>query len=524
LTDTWALAGDTAVPLISGQEMGPQVLRPNGTVFASGATGHTATYDVASESWSAGPDFPLGRTGLLAVADAPASLLPNGNVLIAASAYDPGALRLYQQLSFFFEFDGTNLNPVPAPAGNTNGSYLGHLLLLPTGQVLLTDLVNASLYTPTGTPQPGWAPVIVNAPATVQAGQTSTISGNQFNGLSQAVMYGDDYQAATNFPLVRIVNSATGHVFYCRTHDHSTMAVATGSALVSTQFDVPQSIETGPSTIVVVANGIASAPRNVTVAASAAALVTITAVEGGGLSVPPVSAITTDGYFTIFGSGFQGGAPTQQSAAALVDDTFPTELSSVCVNIGSARAFLTYVSDTQINAIAPTVPASGSVPVSVSANCGVPKEQTSASINVPVAGAAPEFLYWVQNSNGQDPVTAVGSDGGLIGPAGLNGSPAFRPAHPGETITVYGIGFGATAMGPVPGAPPTAADSISSSYSVQIGGMNASASYAGVTPGSAGLYQLNVTVPAGLAAGTYPIVLMVSGASTPTGAFLAVGI
>jgi hypothetical protein len=41
--------------------------------------------------------------------------------------------------------------------------------------------------------------------------------------------------------------------------------VATGSASVSTQFDVPASAEVGASTLVVVANGIASAPVAVTV-------------------------------------------------------------------------------------------------------------------------------------------------------------------------------------------------------------------------------------------------------------------
>jgi len=64
--------------------------------------------------------------------------------------------------------------------------------------------------------------------------------------------------------LVRITNNATGHVFYSRTHDHTSMAVASG-ALVSTHFDVPATEERGPSQLVVVANGIPSAPVAVTV-------------------------------------------------------------------------------------------------------------------------------------------------------------------------------------------------------------------------------------------------------------------
>jgi hypothetical protein len=99
----------------------------------------------------------------------------------------------------------------------------------------------------------------------VTRGSTYAISGTQFNGLSQAAAYGDEEETATNYPLVRITNQATGHVFYARTHDHSTMAVATGSALVSTNFDVPASMETGASSLEVVANGITSASVSVTV-------------------------------------------------------------------------------------------------------------------------------------------------------------------------------------------------------------------------------------------------------------------
>jgi hypothetical protein len=70
---------------------------------------------------------------------------------------------------------------------------------------------------------------------------------------------------ATNYPLVRITNNATHHVFYAMTSGHSTMAVATGSAFVGTDFEASASTETGLSTLVVIANGIASAPVSILV-------------------------------------------------------------------------------------------------------------------------------------------------------------------------------------------------------------------------------------------------------------------
>lgn len=94
------------------------------------------------------------------------------------------------------------------------------------------------------------------------------MTGTQFNGLTQGAAFGDDAQSATNYPLVQITNNATGHKFFARTHDHSTMAVATGNLVTFTSFDIlPTSAGTefGDSTMVVIANGIPSKPVGIIV-------------------------------------------------------------------------------------------------------------------------------------------------------------------------------------------------------------------------------------------------------------------
>ncbi|MEJ0049428.1 MAG: hypothetical protein WDN04_27490 [Rhodospirillales bacterium] len=83
--------------------------------------------------------------------------------------------------------------------------------------------------------------------------------------MSQDESFGDEYETATNYPLVRIQNNATGHVFYARTHGHSSMGVATGKLKVNTNFDVPATADTGASTLAVGANGIASNAVAVTI-------------------------------------------------------------------------------------------------------------------------------------------------------------------------------------------------------------------------------------------------------------------
>jgi hypothetical protein len=140
------------------------------------------------------------------------------------------------------------------------------MLVLPTGQVLFTDgTSDVEIYTSTGSPDPAWAPAITHVAATLTHGKGYAVKGTQFNGLSDGAAYGDDAQAATNYPLVRITNNGTGHVFYARTKNHSSMGVATGNLIVTTHFKVPVGIELGASTLQVVANGIASNPVSVVI-------------------------------------------------------------------------------------------------------------------------------------------------------------------------------------------------------------------------------------------------------------------
>jgi len=137
----WTSAGSTIVKLddtnVDGsgsREIGPAILRPDGTVFATGGTGHNSIYNTATSTWTPGPDFPnVIEQGQLDVADGPAALLPSGNVLVATS---PG---FFMAPTHFFEFDGVNLTEEPAPPrASSSASYIERMLLLPTGQVLFT--------------------------------------------------------------------------------------------------------------------------------------------------------------------------------------------------------------------------------------------------------------------------------------------------------------------------------------------------------------------------------------------------
>ena len=269
-TGTWSLAGKTPDLLTNGSlELGGAPLTPSygaqGTIiqFSGNPTlGVNDIYDIASGTWTSGPVMKVGST-VYDCADAPAATLPDGNVLVQAS---PG---VYSAPSHFWEFNinkksgsvtATQVNdPTEAP---NDPSYFGNLLVLPTGEVLWDDSQDSkrevSVYTPTGKAKAAWRPVVSSVSARLRVGSKgNAISGTNFNGFDLGGAYGDDAQAATNFPIVRITNDSTGDVCFGRSYNFSTMGVWT-SGTTSAVFDLPKGCETGKSTLQVVVNGIAS--------------------------------------------------------------------------------------------------------------------------------------------------------------------------------------------------------------------------------------------------------------------------
>lgn len=273
-SNTWINAGSTPAghDLVLNEpgvsiEVGPAVLMPDGRVFCVGATGHTALYVPPAHptqpgTWIAGPDFPNSGGKPLRAFDAPACLLPNGSVLCAVGKLNAGWSG---PPTVFFEFDGAVLTPTPNPAsGAAEPTYNARLLLLPTGQVLYANCTKTiEIYTPSGGPKPSWRPHITEVPRHLHPGDSYRLHGRQLNGLSQAVAYGDDAQMATNYPLVLLSGPPGAGTIFCRTFDHSTMAVATGSAIHHTHFLVPPHLPHGSYQLSVVANGIASEPIEV---------------------------------------------------------------------------------------------------------------------------------------------------------------------------------------------------------------------------------------------------------------------
>jgi hypothetical protein len=257
-SNTWSCGPNTTTQLWdnAGHELGPNVVLHNGKNYQMGATNASAVYDPVANSWSAGPTPPNGLTGY----DAPAALEPNGKVLemVGPSGFGSGCQ--------FLEYDhnSNTLANAPNPT-NCPGdpSFVGHLMMLPSGQIMFTDFSGlVEVYTPASGVEAGATPTILAASTNLKIGSANNVLyGRQLNGLSQNNAYGDDYQGDTNYPLVRFTcisgGCTAGNVSYAFTHDESTHSIAPGT-IMFTKFDLPATMPAGTYSLQSVASGVGS--------------------------------------------------------------------------------------------------------------------------------------------------------------------------------------------------------------------------------------------------------------------------
>ncbi len=242
----------------SAGETGAGLLLPDGRAFFIGGNGFTAYYtpsgSTAPGSWTRGPDLVSPGKGW----DEPASMMVNGTILYQ-TVLGPPPTPPNPQPRAFYELNPTNnIITQAVDWGDTSG--VSHIMVtLPDGNVLVSyGSSTVRVYIPDGSPLAAAKPTISSILA--NGDRTFHLTGTQLNGLSQGSSFGDDAQMDSNFPLVRFTAS-TGEISYGRTFNWSSTGVQTGNKIVSTEFVLPDVMAgTGPFTVQVVANGVASDP------------------------------------------------------------------------------------------------------------------------------------------------------------------------------------------------------------------------------------------------------------------------
>jgi uncharacterized protein (TIGR03437 family) len=221
-------------------------------------------------------------------------------------------------------------------------------------------------------------------------------------------------------------------------------------------------------------------------------------------------AITPSGWSEIYGSNLATGMRSW-AATDFHGLTAPNVLDGTSVSIGGHAAYLSYISPTQINAQVPSNIGTGTQPIVVTSPAG-----NSAVYMVAVNAVEPGLLApSAFNVGGKQYVGAISSDGkAFILPDGaVPGVPA-RMAKPGDTIILFGVGFGPVTPGIDAGEIVVTQNSLASNFEVLIGGAVANLTYYGLAPNQVGLYQFNVTIPNIPGGAAVPITFLVNGAQS----------
>ncbi len=218
-------------------------------------------------------------------------------------------------------------------------------------------------------------------------------------------------------------------------------------------------------------------------------------------------------WVSIFGSNLA-------AAAATWNGDFPISLGGTSVTINNKPAYLWYVSPSQINLQAPDDTATGSVNVVVTTSAG------SAPSMVTLGPFGPSFSLLdnkhvtgiILRSDGSG--TYGGGTYDIVGPTGTSLGYKTVAAKAGDVLELFGVGFGPTSPVVLAGKAYTGAAATTNPVVLSINNVAVTPTFAGLT--SAGLYQINLTIPAGLGSGDVALQATVGGVQTPSGVVLSI--
>ena len=247
--------------------------------------------------------------------------------------------------------------------------------------------------------------------------------------------------------------------------------------------------------------------------------------RGGGVSTPakfvigPAPLVASGGVVSAATSKVANAAPGSlvsiyganfaPGVAQATGFPLPVTLGGVTAVIGGFAAPIYFVAPGQLNVQIPyelgartyalTVDQAGSASMAVSVN---------------VARVAPSLFSLTQTGLGQGAIRVAGS-ATIAAPEG-SPYPGSRPARPGEIVEIYGTGLGAVSPSGVTGATASRLSSTTLTPTVTIGGTAATVLFSGLNPGAAGLYQINVRIPDGVAGDDLPVILSIGGETSNT--------
>ena len=275
-----------------------------------------------------------------------------------------------------------------------------------------------------------------------------------------------------------------------------------GGPSVVSVLNFPWGLASDPAGGVYIADRVNNRIRKISSGRSA----TITTVVSGASFLPGFSASS---WITIQGANLSQTTRTWQNSD-FVNDNLPTQLDGVSVNVNGKAGFVYYISPAQLNVLAPDDAINGQVQVQVTNAHG-----TSSNFAANETQFSPAFFLFAAKYP-----AAVHTSGVGVGPKGLIAGTNFAPAKPGETILLFGTGFGPTNPALPGGQLVTGAAPLVTQPTVTIGGKPAQVLFAGLS--GSGLDQFNVTIPPDLPNGDASVVAAIAGATTQPNIFITI--
>ncbi len=262
-----------------------------------------------------------------------------------------------------------------------------------------------------------------------------------------------------------------------------------GGPALSAQLSGPSSIAVGSGGNLFVGDNQNNAVRQL---APVAGLPVISSggIQGAG-SFGGSKAISPGDWIEIYGS-LLASNKRMWSDADFNGPNAPTSLDGTSVTIGGIPAYVDFISDGQVNAQVPFTVGTGQQTVAVTNSVGT-SALTTITVNATQPGLDAPNTF---NIGGTQYVVALFTDNATyVAPPGAISGYASRQAKQGETIIMYGIGFGPVSPAIPAGQKVSSLNALVNPVQISFGGAPATLLYAGLAPGAIGLYQFNVVVP-----------------------------
>jgi len=244
---------------------------------------------------------------------------------------------------------------------------------------------------------------------------------------------------------------------------------------------------------------------------------TITLVQcAGGFNAN--AGLTSGTWLEIFGTGLSATTRTW-GGDDFKGSNAPTTVDGVSVTVNGIPAYVAYVSPTQVNVQAPDDSSIGDgMQVQVTNASGKSNTMSLAKKALAPALLAPGVFIVA----GKQYVVAQFQDQTYVGSTGLVAGLSFRPAKPGEVVTIYAIGCGPVTPATPAGTIAAGLTALQNPPTFRFGNATATVPYAGLVAGLVGLYQFNVVVP-NVLPGDVALAVDIGGVSANPGLFITVG-